>query len=543
MMERLLMLMITLSSFSALAQNPDQPKPRLIVGIVVDQMRYDYLTRYWHRYGTEGFRKLFREGHAFTNTHFNYVPTYTGPGHASIYTGCTPSAHGIISNNWYDRKQKKVIYVTDDSLVKGVGTMAAAGKMSPRPMISTTISDELRIASNMRSKVVGIALKDRGAILPAGHSANGAYWYEGATGNWISSSWYMDALPPWVQSFNKDSVAKKLLKEIWTPLLPTDQYKESTSDEVAYEDLLAGHTRPVFPYNFAQNAPGNFDVIKYIPAGNTLTKEFALAALRGEQLGKDEFTDILAISFSSPDYAGHQFGTHAIEMQDMYLRLDLELADLIRQIENEVGKGQVLFFLTADHAAIPNPQFLLDRKIPAGIFNITQVKDSLVRYMNSRYGMQSWILALEDDQVYLDHQLLSKNKLDYEEVCDDLAKVLLGFDGVAYTLTASDLQKGEFTFGIRSLVQKGFYPKRSGDVVLMLEPGLIEYKAKGSTHGSAYTYDTHVPLIFYGAGISKGITTRFVEITDIAPTLAQMLGIQPPNTATGKTLEEVFGIR
>lgn len=542
-MERLLMLMITLSSFSALAQNPDQPKPRLIVGIVVDQMRYDYLTRYWHRYGTEGFRKLFREGHAFTNTHFNYVPTYTGPGHASIYTGCTPSAHGIISNNWYDRKQKKVIYVTDDSLVKGVGTMAAAGKMSPRPMISTTISDELRIASNMRSKVVGIALKDRGAILPAGHSANGAYWYEGATGNWISSSWYMDALPPWVQSFNKDSVAKKLLKEIWTPLLPTDQYKESTSDEVAYEDLLAGHTRPVFPYNFAQNAPGNFDVIKYIPAGNTLTKEFALAALRGEQLGKDEFTDILAISFSSPDYAGHQFGTHAIEMQDMYLRLDLELADLIRQIENEVGKGQVLFFLTADHAAIPNPQFLLDRKIPAGIFNITQVKDSLVRYMNSRYGMQSWILALEDDQVYLDHQLLSKNKLDYEEVCDDLAKVLLGFDGVAYTLTASDLQKGEFTFGIRSLVQKGFYPKRSGDVVLMLEPGLIEYKAKGSTHGSAYTYDTHVPLIFYGAGISKGITTRFVEITDIAPTLAQMLGIQPPNTATGKTLEEVFGIR
>lgn len=537
------MLMITLSSFSALAQNPDQPKPRLIVGIVVDQMRYDYLTRYWHRYGTEGFRKLFREGHAFTNTHFNYVPTYTGPGHASIYTGCTPSAHGIISNNWYDRKQKKVIYVTDDSLVKGVGTMAAAGKMSPRPMISTTISDELRIASNMRSKVVGIALKDRGAILPAGHSANGAYWYEGATGNWISSSWYMDALPPWVQSFNKDSVAKKLLKEIWTPLLPTDQYKESTSDEVAYEDLLAGHTRPVFPYNFAQNAPGNFDVIKYIPAGNTLTKEFALAALRGEQLGKDEFTDILAISFSSPDYAGHQFGTHAIEMQDMYLRLDLELADLIRQIENEVGKGQVLFFLTADHAAIPNPQFLLDRKIPAGIFNITQVKDSLVRYMNSRYGMQSWILALEDDQVYLDHQLLSKNKLDYEEVCDDLAKVLLGFDGVAYTLTASDLQKGEFTFGIRSLVQKGFYPKRSGDVVLMLEPGLIEYKAKGSTHGSAYTYDTHVPLIFYGAGISKGITTRFVEITDIAPTLAQMLGIQPPNTATGKTLEEVFGIR
>lgn len=542
-MKRLHTLILVLSVISAIAQNPDQPKPRLIVGIVVDQMRYDYLTRYWHRYGNDGFRKLYREGHAFTNTHFNYVPTYTGPGHASIYSGCTPSAHGIISNNWYDRKQRKVVYVTDDSLVKGAGTMGAAGKMSPRPMISTTISDELRIASNMRSKVVGIALKDRSAILPAGHSANGAYWYEGATGNWISSTWYMNELPPWVQSFNKDSIAKKLLKETWSPLLPIDQYTESTADEVAYEDLLAGHLRPVFPYNFAQNAPGNYEVIKYIPAGNSLTKEFALAALRGEQLGKDEFTDILAISFSSPDYAGHQFGTHAMEMEDMYLRLDLELADLIRQIENEVGKGQALFFLTADHAAIPNPQFLRDRKVPAGIFNITQVKDSLTRYMNARYGAQSWILALEDDQVYLDHQLLSKNKLDYDEVCDDLAKVLLGIDGVAYTLTASDLQKAEFTFGIRSLVQKGFYPKRSGDVVLMLEPGLIEYKAKGSTHGSAYTYDTHVPLIFYGTGISKGITTRSVEITDIAPTLAQMLGIQPPNTATGKILDEVFKVR
>lgn len=542
-MKRLHTLILVLSVISAIAQNPDQPKPRLIVGIVVDQMRYDYLTRYWHRYGNDGFRKLYREGHAFTNTHFNYVPTYTGPGHASIYSGCTPSAHGIISNNWYDRKQRKVVYVTDDSLVKGAGTMGAAGKMSPRPMISTTISDELRIASNMRSKVVGIALKDRSAILPAGHSANGAYWYEGATGNWISSTWYMNELPPWVQSFNKDSIAKKLLKETWSPLLPIDQYTESTADEVAYEDLLAGHLRPVFPYNFAQNAPGNYEVIKYIPAGNSLTKEFALAALRGEQLGKDEFTDILAISFSSPDYAGHQFGTHAMEMEDMYLRLDLELADLIRQIENEVGKGQALFFLTADHAAIPNPQFLRDRKLPAGIFNITQVKDSLTRYMNARYGTQSWILALEDDQVYLDHQLLSKNKLDYDEVCDDLAKVLLGFDGVAYTLTASDLQKAEFTFGIRSLVQKGFYPKRSGDVVLMLEPGLIEYKAKGSTHGSAYTYDTHVPLIFYGGGISKGITTRSVEITDIAPTLSQMLGIQPPNTATGKILDEVFKVR
>lgn len=527
--------------FSLMATGPDQPKPKLIVGIVVDQMRFDYLTRYWNHYGDDGFKKLVREGHHFTNTHFNYVPTYTGPGHASIYTGTTPAVHGIISNSWYDRKLNRIVYVTEDVQAAGVGTTTKAGSMSPRPMITTTISDELRLASNMRSKVVGVALKDRGAILPAGHSANAAYWYEGSTGNWISSNWYFSALPDWVIRFNQKSRAAQLMKEPWNTIKPIDKYIESTADNTPYEDLFPNETQPVFPHDFQKNSPGNLDLIKYNPAGNTLTKEFAIEALKGEMLGKDEFTDLLAVSFSTPDYVGHQFGTHAIETQDIYLRLDRDLADLISQVESTVGKENVLFFLTADHAAIPNPLFLRDRKVPAGIFNISRVQDSLVSYMNSTYGNSKWVLALEDDQVYLDHDLIRNKKLNEEEIYRDVARFLLRFEGVAYTLTSSDLISSEFNWGIRSMVQKGYYPKRSGDVVIILEPGLIEFKTKGTTHGSAYTYDTHVPLIFYGRGIQAKTTVRHIDITDIAPTLSQILGIQPPNGATGKVIGEIFG--
>ena len=536
----IIILFLVILSGQLLATNPDQPKPRLIVGIVVDQMRYDYITRYWNHYGDDGIKKLVREGHNFTNTHFNYVPTYTGPGHASIYSGTTPAVHGIISNNWYDREQNRVVYVTEDQKAMGVGTTTKAGSMSPRPMITTTVSDELRLASNMRSKVIGVALKDRGAILPAGHSGNAAYWYEGSSGNWISSNWYFNELPGWVRDYNQKKRAAELMKEPWNTLKPIDQYKESTADNTPYEDLFPNETEPVFPHDFFKNSPGNLDLIKYHPAGNTLTKEFAIEALKGEQLGKDEFTDLLAISFSTPDYVGHQFGTHAIEIQDIYLRLDRELADLIKQIESTVGKENVLFFLTADHAAIPNPLFLRDRKVPAGIFNISKVQDSLASYMNSLYGNEKWVLALEDDQVYFNHALIRQKKLREEDVYKDAARFLLRFEGVAYTLTSSDLISSEFNWGIRSMVQKGFYPKRSGDVVIILEPGLIEYKTKGTTHGSAYTYDTHVPLIFYGKGIKSGNSVRHIDITDIAPTLSQILGIQPPNGTTGRVIDELF---
>jgi len=537
-------LILTLSLISQLlipilsiAQN--EPAPKLIVGIVVDQMRYDYLSRYWSKFGDDGFKKLVTEGISCTNTHYNYVPTYTGPGHASIYTGATPAVHGIIGNDWFNRKLGKNNYVTQDTSVIGTGTTTAAGKMSPQYLLTTTISDELRIASNLRSKVIGIALKDRGAILPAGHSANAAYWFEGSTGNWISSSWYLSQLPSWVVEFNNKKLPAEYLKTPWTTLLPIDEYTESTADDTPYEDLFAGETKPVFPHNFPLLGPLNYEFIKNSPAGNVLTKEFALAAMKAEELGKDEFTDILAVSFSSPDYIGHQFGTHAIETEDTYLRLDKDLADLIAKVEAFAGKANVLFFLTADHAAIPNVKFLQDQQIPAGIFNVAGVSDSLNKFLNSKYGVQKWVLAFDNDQVYLDHALLDKNKIDIREISVEISKLLMKFDGVAGVMMAEDLFRNEYTFGIRSLIQKGFYAKRSGDLAMILEPGLVEYKTKGTTHGAGYTYDTHVPLLFYGWNIKKGSYSGHVDITDIAPTLSQILNIQPPSGATGRVIEYV----
>ncbi|MBK7389395.1 MAG: alkaline phosphatase family protein [Bacteroidetes bacterium] len=529
-----------LASFAAVAGNPNEPKPKLIVGIVIDQMRYDYITRYWNKFGENGFKKLVNQGYNCSNTHYNYVPTYTGPGHASIYTGTTPAAHGIISNDWFNRATGRNIYVTEDANANGVGTTSGAGKMSPSLLLTTTVTDELRTASNFRSKVIGIALKDRGAILPAGHSANAAYWYEGTSGNWISSSWYMNELPSWVSDFNNKKLPAKYLQKAWTTLQPIETYVESTADNVPYEESFPGEAAPVFPHDFPKSNPSNFDIIKRCPYGNEITKEFALAALKAENLGKDEFTDFLAISFSSPDYVGHQFGTHAIETQDTYLRLDLDLAELIAKTEEQIGKGNVLFFLTADHAAIPNPKFLSDHKIPAGLFNISAVSDSLNKFMLAVYGPGKWVLAVDNDQVYLDHTLIETQKLNYNEMCDRIARFLIRFKGVSGALTAKELATMEYTYGIRSFVQKGFYQKRSGDVAIILEPGLIEYKLTGTTHGSPYTYDTHVPLLFYGWNIQHKTDHTHINITDIAPTISVMLGIQPPNASTGNVIQGIF---
>jgi predicted AlkP superfamily pyrophosphatase or phosphodiesterase len=530
-------------TFAGAASNPDQKPPKLIVGIVVDQMRYDYLTRYWNKFGDDGFKKLVREGFNCSNTHYSYVPTYTGPGHASIYTGTTPSTHGIISNNWYNRELAKLIYVTDDSTVTGVGTSGIAGKMSPSYLLTTTISDELRLATNLRSKVIGIALKDRGAILPAGHSANAAYWFESSSGNWISSTWYLKSLPTWVNDFNNKMLAQKMIQVPWNTLRPIAEYTESTADDSPYEDTFTGETKPIFPHNLQGREPGNYELIKFSPYGNILTKDFAIAALKGEQLGKDEFTDILAVSFSSPDYIGHQFGTHAIETEDNYLRLDLDLADLIKEIESYVGKENVIFFLTADHAAIPNVKFLIDQKIPAGIFNVAGTSDTLQKYLSKKYGAKKWVLEFDNDQVYFDHNLLEENNIAIKDIAEITKTFLTQIKGVSSVLTSAELATNEYTYGIKSYVQRGFYQKRSGDVVMILEPGLIEYKLKGTTHGSGYTYDTHVPLLFYGWKIKSGETSGLTDVIDIAPTLSQILGIQPPNGATGKVIEKVLQLK
>src|SRR3989344_1801896 len=479
---------LMLLSFAQTAKPVAKPtKPKLVVGIVIDQMRYDYIYRFWDKYGNDGFKKLVNEGFFCKNTNYNYVPTYTGPGHAAIYTGTTPAVNGIIANDWFDKLSNRNMYCSEDNKVVGVGTTAREGKRSPVNMLTSTISDELRISTNMKSKVIGIALKDRGAILPAGHSANAAYWYDGSSGCFISSTYYMKELPIWVQEFNKKELPKKYLSQPWNTLLPIEQYTESLPDDNKYETVYKGETKSVFPHDLPKLYPinGGLGMIRGTPFGNTLTKDFAIETIKKENLGKSGATDFLAISFSTPDYIGHNYGPNSIEQEDDFLRLDLELAELIKFIELQVGKGNALIFLTADHAAPEVPSYLLDLKIPAGYVNEWMMLDSLKKYLNKTYG-DSLVLSYSNQQIFLNNKVIEAKKLYLQQVQEDVAAFMIKFNDVSEVITGTTMNNTQYTEGVRYLMQKGYNAKRSGDVLVNYLPGYVDYMPTGTTHGSPY---------------------------------------------------------
>ncbi len=528
--------------FGNLAQVSAQSnsKPKLVVGIVVDQMRYDYIYKYWDTYGEGGFKRLVKEGFFCRNTNFNYIPTYTAPGHASIYTGTTPAVHGIIGNNWYDRKSNKSIYCTEDNSYRTVGSTTTAGQMSPHYMLTTSICDELRLSNNKQSRVIGIALKDRGAILPAGHLANAAYWFDSHSGNWITSTYYMNDLPEWVKKFNKQEGAKKYLEQSWNLLLTAEKYSQSLADDSKYEGAYKSEAKPIFPHNLPSlmKDNGGLGLIKATPFGNSFTKDFAIETIKAENLGKGTATDFLTLSFSSTDYVGHQFGPASMEMQDTYLRLDKDLELLLNFLDEYLGKNNVLIFLTADHAGVENPAYLGDVNIPSGYFDSEHPIDSLKKHLLKRYG-DTLVQEFSNEQIFLNRNKVDESKLSLEVVQADAANFMLRFRGIANTTTASILNQSEFTSGFRKLMQNGFNQKRSGDVLINFDPAWIEFSRTGTTHGSGYSYDTHVPLLFYGFSVKPGSSSEPIEISDIAPTLSQFLSIQFPNGCSGKPIKEL----
>ncbi len=539
----LFLLSVTINSISAQKTqtglvNPD--KPKLVVGVVVDQMRFDYLTRFWDKYENDGFKRLVRDGFNFKNNHFNYIPTYTAPGHTSVYTGTTPQNHGIIGNGWYNKFEKSEVYCTGDENVQSVGTNSSAGKMSPHRMISTTIGDENRLFTQMRGKTIGIGLKDRSAILPAGHTANAAYWFEGMDqGKWISSTYYMDKLPGWVVQFNTSGKATSYLKE-WNPLANIETYSESGSDQNNFEAGFSGRT--TFPYNLAELAPenGQFDLLKYTPFGNSITADFAIAALEGENLGTDEFTDFLTVSFSSTDYIGHNFGVNSKEVQDAYMRLDKDLARLLKALDEKVGEGNYTLFLTSDHGGIDVPSYLQSVKIPAGYFEDKAFEEDLKDFVEEGFGSRDLIENVSNYQVFLNYENLAKQKIEAPAVEAAIAHYVLQKPQINRVFTRAQLQANEFSSGISGLIQKGFNQRRSGDVIFVLKPGIITYSKTGSTHGSGFSYDTHAPLIFFGKGIRQGTTSKRSEIIDIAPTISNILGISFPSASSGIPLSEML---
>lgn len=539
MAKRLLFfLIVVLVSNTQYAQSK-LDRPKLIVGIVVDQMRHDYLYRYYDKYSENGFKRILKEGFSCENLHYNYAPTVTAPGHASIYTGTTPAYHAIIGNEWFQRYSRKSMYCVEDESVSNVGsTTIAAGKKSPKNLIASTMTDELRLFFYNKSKVIGLSIKDRGSILPAGHNPTGAYWYDDQSGNFITSTYYRDNLPDWVSKFNNEKWVPKLLSQGWNTLKPINEYTESTTDLNPYEGKLAGEKDPVFPRVFDMSKP-NYGAINVTPHGNTMLTEIALRAIAGESLGTDEITDFLALSYSGPDYAGHLFGLQSIEIEDIYLRLDLEIARLLQFLDEKVGKNQYLLFLSADHAVAQVPQFLMDQRHSAGYLSSVAMMDSLKKMLTKKYD-PNIIDGMSNHQIYLNEDRISFKKLNRSAIVSDIKSFLQNMPGVFQVWDRSEIPSLSNNLPMNRMIQLGFNTNRGGDIIYALLPAWLESSFRtGTSHSSPYNYDTHVPGLFFGWSVPAGKSYARYEITDIAPTITHMTKITLPNASIGKVIEFV----
>lgn len=518
------------------SNSTSESTPKLMIGIVVDQMRQEYLHRFYNRYSDGGFKRLMNAGFNYENAQYNYIPTYTGPGHSSIFTGTTPATHGIVSNNWFDPIENISKYCVQDDSVRTVGDATEFGKMSPFNQKSTTIGDELKLASAGQSKVVGVALKDRSSILPAGHAADGAYWFS-STGKFISSTWYLNDLPDWVKEFNELELASKYLNQNWETFYPIETYTVSLEDNNNYEKPFTGEKAPVFPHQlWTISKKGKFlETIKATPFGNTLTRQMAEAAIKGEGLGQDEIVDFLSISFSSIDYVGHQFGPNSIEMEDAMIRLDLELEQFFDFLDKNIGKGNYTLFLTADHGANNVPSHMTDLKIPSGYFR-GGVKNHLDSLIKIQFNAENIIKDFSNYQVFYNHDEIIKNNIDLESLDKFLTREIFKFEGVNNILNRDQLLRENYTQGYRYLAQNGYHPQLSGDLWIILNPGWMTYGPQGTTHGSPFSYDTHIPLLWYGKNIPHGKSMESVNITDIAPTTSYLIRCPKTNGNIGRVL-------
>jgi predicted AlkP superfamily pyrophosphatase or phosphodiesterase len=524
-------------------KNNQVDRPKLVVGLVIDQMRWDYLYRYYSKYGNDGFKRLLNKGYSLNNIHIPYVPTVTALGHTSIYTGSVPAIHGIAGNDWTDKETGKNVYCTTDENVQPVGTTnVKVGSHSPKNLWSTTVTDELRLATNFQGKVVGVSLKDRASILPAGHTPNGAYWFDDSTGDFITSTWYMNDLPQWVKNFNSQNLPDQLVANGWNTLLPINQYTESSPDNSPWEGLLGSSKTPVFPYsNLAEDYKTKKDNIRYTPFGNTLTLKLAEASVEGENLGADEVTDILAINLASTDYAGHKFGPNSIEVEDVYLRLDQDLAQFFKYLDGKVGKNQYTVFVSADHGGAHSVGFLKEYKINTGFFGEGMEK-SLNEKLKAKFGVDKLINGVDNYQIYFDRKLMADNKLELEDIKEFAIHELEKDPTVLYAVSTTEVQEATIPEPIKQRIINGINRQRSGDIQLISHDSMLPpYSKTGTTHSVWNSYDAHIPLIFMGWGIKHGESNKQYHMTDIAPTVSALLHIQFPSGNVGNPITEVLG--
>jgi len=522
--------------FAQEAQTLDRPK--LVVGLMIDQMRWDYLYRYYDRYQDGGFKRILKEGFSNENTYIDHLPTVTAIGHSCVYTGSVPSITGITGNDFILEQEGKKMYCAEDTTVHGVGTTGKGGQMSPRNLLASTVTDELKLATNFRSKVIGIAFKDRSSIMPAGHLADAAYWFDHAA-NWITSSYYMEDLPAWVKKFNSEKRAANYLKDGWNTLYPANTYVQSSPDENAYEGPMKGMSKAILPISAETLKANGPRVIYNTPFGNTFTLDFAKEAIEQEQLGNNpaKVTDFLAISLSSTDAIGHQYGVNALETEDMYLRLDRDLATFFTFLDDKIGKGNYTLFITADHGASHNNPFYIDHKGSGGYIDGHALKD-LSQQMQSKFGTSQLIRGFDNNQVHLNHALIAQNKLDEGAIRTFIVDYLRKVPGIAFAVDMDKVGSSSLPRPIRERIMNSYNYKRSGVIQIIYDP---QWKTgsthqTGTGHGEWNPYDAHIPLLWMGWGIPQGSSNQVVSMCDIAPTVAAMLHIQEPNGNVGKPI-------
>lgn len=524
------------------AQDQFNKPPKLVVGIVIEEMRYEMLLRYWDSFGENGFKKIINQGAFCTQTHHNYLITQNGVGQASIVTGTYPYHHGIISDSWYNRLTDKTIGCADESKFNLINGQISLGNYSPKNIMSSTIGDELKLATNDSSKVISISLNPVSAVISGGRLADYAFWFNHHDGGWITSNYYSATLPMWVKEFNAKGFQDVYMRKNWASMYSlNNNYKNSLPDNSDFEIGFSNY-RYTFPYDlsYLRNRSGNFKYLKYTPFGNTYTKDFAVSVVVNEDLGKDSFTDFLSISFSATNYSGELFGPRSVEIEDIFLRLDKDIEHLISFLDDEIGLENTLIYITSDRGVSDVPEYLISKKQNAGVFDRDKAVTLLNSYLSILYRDGEWIKSYYSRQIYFNQQLVDETGVDLNELQNKVANFMVQFNGVANALPASIINSTNFESGINQKIQNSFHQKRSGDVIINLEPGWIEKDGNVTKSGSGYEYDTHVPLIWYGWRVKPIRIDEPTEIIDIAPTISWILKITSPNASVGNPIFEII---
>src|SRR5688572_20193029 len=556
----LLLVLVVISSGQRRPQpdNTRSKRPRLVLLIVVDQFRYDYLERFGDLFVANGLRRLMRDGASWTQSNYDHFPTYTAPGHGTLMTGAYPAETGIVGNDWPDRATGNRVSSVSDTSEKLLGGKPDAQASSPRRLMSSTIGDELRLINNNRSKVIGVSIKDRSAILPAGRNANAAYWFSLSSGTMVSSTYYFDELPAWVTSFNSPRPADKYFGQKWERLLPQAEYvKRAGPDSPTWEAVSARGDTNAFPHTITggATAPDSafYSAFDHSPFSNELVLAFAQQALTNEQLGQDDDTDVLSVSFSGNDYVGHRYGPYSQEAMDVTLRVDRQIATLLDFVKTKVGLANTLIAFTADHGVSPIPEHAEQLGLGGARIKTADLIAALRAGIKARYNTDAdYVYKFNDNgwarggfingNLYFDYAALERDKVNAEELAHVVGTAALKIPGVARYFTRAQLMRGatSITDPIERRALHGFYPSRSGDIVLIPDP----YKYLGdtitATHGSPYSYDTNVPTIIMGAGVTPGLYLEPASPADIAPTLCALLRLTPPTNVTGRVLLEAL---